>query len=74
MADDTTLILESGESIKFVKDLLHNFELIAGLKANTDNTQAFMIGKHMERFKNDYNLNWTDGPIHILGRIYVKLK
>ena len=26
-----------------------------------------MIGKHIKHFENDYNLNWTDGPIHILG-------
>ena len=26
-----------------------------------------MTGKYMKRFKNDYNLNWTDWPIHILG-------
>jgi len=64
LADDTTLILESGESI--CKDLLHNFELIAKLKTNMEKRQAFMIGKHMKLFKNDYNLNWTDGPIHIL--------
>jgi len=31
LADDTTLILEGGESVKYVKDLLHNFELIAEL-------------------------------------------
>ena len=31
LADDTTLLLESGESVKYVKDLLHNFELIAEL-------------------------------------------
>jgi len=31
LADDTTLILESCESIKCVKDPLHNFEPIAGL-------------------------------------------
>ena len=26
-----------------------------------------MIGKYMKLLKNDYNLNSTDGPIHILG-------
>ena len=31
LADDTTLLLESGESVKYVKDLLHNFELTAEL-------------------------------------------
>ena len=67
LADDTTLILESCESIKYVKELLHKFELIAGLKTNMEKTQAFMIGKHMKRFKNEYNLSWNNGPIHILG-------
>jgi len=32
-----------------------------------EKTEAFIVGKHMEHFKNDYNLNWIDGPIHILG-------
>jgi len=35
-----------------------------------EKTQAFMTGKDMKRFKNDYNLNWTDESIHILG-LYV---
>jgi len=72
LGGNTTLILKSGESITYVKDLLHNFELIAGLKTNTEKTQAFIIGKHMKCFKNDYNLNWTDEPIHILGLIICK--
>ena len=38
LADDTTLLLESGESVKYVKDLLHNFELIAGLKTKMEKT------------------------------------
>jgi hypothetical protein len=67
LADDTTLILESCESIKHVKELLYKFELIAGLNTNMEKTQAFMIGKHIKRFKNDYNLTWKDGPVHILG-------
>ena len=49
---------------------MHNFELITGLKTNMEKTQAFMIGKHMKRFNNVYNLNWTDVSIHILG-LYV---
>ena len=32
-----------------------------------EKTQAFMIGKHMKRFKNDHELQWNYGPIHILG-------
>ena len=66
LADDTTLILESIESIPYIKNTLENFEKISGLKTNIDKTQAFMIGKHM-RFKNDYGLKWNYGPIHILG-------
>jgi len=67
LADNTSLILESCKSIKYVKDILHNFQLIVGLKANMEKTQAFIINKHMKSFKNDYNLNCTDVPIHILG-------
>ena len=67
LAHDTTLILESCESIKYVKYLSQNCELIAGVKTHMEKTQAFMIDKHMKHFKNDYNINWTDGPIHILG-------
>ena len=52
--------------------MLHNFELIAGLKTNMEKTQAFMRGKHMKRFNNNYNLNWTYGPIHILGLLICK--
>ena len=65
LADDTTLKLESCESLKYVKDLFDNFELIAWAKTNMEKIQAFMIDKHMKRFKNDYNLNRIDGPIHI---------
>ena len=74
LAGDTTLILESGESIKCVKDLLHIFELIARLETNMEKTQACMIGKHMKCFKNNYNLNWTDGSIYILGLHICKIE
>ena len=66
LADDTTLFLENELSIKYVKEILYDFEIISGLRTNIDKTQAFMIGKHM-RFKRDSDIHWNEGPIHILG-------
>jgi hypothetical protein len=70
LADDTTLILESYESVKHVYTLLSNFEIISGLKTNMDKTQAFMIGKHMKRYKNTESIKWKTFPIYTLG-IYI---
>ena len=66
LADDTTLILDSCMSIAPLKILLDKFALISGLKTNIDKTQAFLIGKHT-KFKNNYGMTWSDGPINVLG-------
>jgi hypothetical protein len=70
LPDDITLILESYESVKHVYTLLSNFEIISGLKTNMDKTQAFMIGKHMKRYKNTESIKWKTFPIYTLG-IYI---
>jgi len=70
LADDTTLIMETYESIKHVRTLLTNYGIISGLKTNMDKTQAFMIGKHMKRYKDTEAIKWSDYPIHTLG-IYI---
>ena len=50
LADDTTLIINSIESIPIDKDTLETFFICSGLKTNIDKTQAFIMGKHL-RFK-----------------------
>ena len=66
LADDTTIFLNSIESLQPVKDTLREFHICSGLRPNMDKTQAFIIGKHI-RFKNTYNLTWCEGPINTLG-------
>ena len=43
LADDTILFLENEPSMKHVKEILNDFEIISGLKTNIEKTQAFMI-------------------------------
>ena len=67
LADDTTLILNDENSIPVVKDVLLQFYKCSGLKTNIDKTQAFLMGKHMKRFKKTYDLTWKTGHITVLG-------
>ena len=50
--------------------ILHDFAKFSGLKANYDKTEVLRIGSLRlsdARFYSDFPLQWTDGPIKILG-------
>jgi hypothetical protein len=51
------------ESIPVVMDVLNDFYICSGLKANIDKTQIFMIGKHIYVLKKPIILNRAKVPL-----------
>ena len=74
MADDTSIFVKDQNSIKQVLDTLHHFGNCAGLKLNTEKTEAIKLGqsKQLQQTKT-FGLRWTQGPIKVTG-IYVGKK
>ena len=70
-ADDTQVFLDGTEiSLRNTLETLNAFYLMSGLKLNIDKTKAIWIGstsKSNSRLCRDYNLDWNQEPIKILG-------
>ena len=70
-ADDTQVFLDGTEiSLRHTLETLNAFYLMSGLKLNIDKTKAIWIGatsKSNSRLCRDYNLDWNQEPIKILG-------
>ena len=70
-ADDTTLFLQYDEnSLRETFKILAKFQKISGLKLNSEKTQILKIGPNKEStdvLAPELQLQWTKGPITILG-------
>ena len=73
-ADDTQIFLDGSESsLRSTLHILQTFYEISGLKINTEKTKALWIGSMSRsniKLCHDYNLDWDQGPIKILGVIF----
>ena len=67
MADDTTLFLKDLNSVQNCLKILHHFSKCAGLKLNTDKTEAFQLGLKSQLIKAKFGLKWVNGPIKVTG-------
>lgn len=67
MADDTTIFVKDTASVKIVLDILNKFHQCAGLKLNTDKTEAIQLGINTNTIKSKFGIKWVEGPIKILG-------
>ena len=70
-ADDTQVFLEGTEiSLRKTLQTLQSFYQMSGLKINVDKTKAIWIGsmtKSNLKLCKEYELDWNQGPIKILG-------
>lgn len=70
-ADDTQLFLDGSEtSLHQLMLILRQFYNMSGLKVNEDKTKALWIGekcKSEKRMCKEYNLDWEQKPLKILG-------
>ena len=73
-ADDTQIFLNGSEtSLLATLGILKKFYLMSGLKINEDKIKALWIGSMSGsdlRLCHNYNLDWEQGPIKILGVIF----
>ena len=73
-ADDTQIFLDGSESsLRSTLHILRIFYEISGLKINTEKTKALWIGSMSRsniKLCHEYNLDWDQGPIKILGVIF----
>ncbi|MCG7876954.1 MAG: reverse transcriptase family protein, partial [Candidatus Thiodiazotropha endolucinida] len=73
-ADDTQIFLNGSEtSLKATLGILKKFYFMSGLKINEDKTKALWIGSMAGsdlKLCHNYNLDWQQGPIKILGVIF----
>ena len=67
MADDTTIFLDSIDSIPPLIQLLKAFALCSGLKINVEKTEAYCVGQSRDKAAEDYGLKWVKGPMRLLG-------
>ena len=67
LADDTTLFLQDLDSIKHTLDLLRHFHHCAGLKLNTDKTEAFQLGVVSNNIDSKYGLRWGSKKVKVAG-------
>ena len=67
LADDTTFILNETKSINPSLETLECFYKHSGLKTNLEKTQVFTIGKKLNHLENIPGLDWSKGPIKLLG-------
>ena len=67
LADDTTVFLRDTDSIKHLFDLLENFKLSSGLKANIDKTKFYSIGPKEIPNSHTANIVFEKTPIKLLG-------
>ena len=70
-ADDTQLFLDGSEkSLHQLMYILNKFYYMSGLKINEDKTKALWIGamgRSEKRICIEYNLDWEQKPLKILG-------
>ena len=70
-ADDTQILLDGTErSLRESLQILSKFFKLSGLKINEEKTRAIWIGAKInsnDKLCNDYKLDWTQGPVKILG-------
>ena len=70
-ADDTQIFLDGSEnSLRQLMLILKKFYHMSGLKVNEDKTKALWIGKlckSEKRMCKEYNLDWEQKPLKILG-------
>ena len=73
-ADDTQIFLNGSESsLRSTLHILQTFYEISGLKMNTEKTKELWIGSMSRsniKLCHEYNLDWDQGPIKILGVIF----
>lgn len=70
-ADDTTMFLDgSYSSLKETISTFSTFEKSSGLKVNVEKSSLFPLGRQTQRdpwFRNIFGLNWSNGPVALLG-------
>ena len=70
-ADDTTLFIDgSFDSLSEVMNTFRIFEISSGLKINIDKSKLFPLGKSIQfilNFPHLFGLEWTIGPVTVLG-------
>ena len=70
-ADDTQIFLDgSKESMEKLMSILQTFYRMSGLKVNEEKTKALWVGSMSKSHKQicpEYNLDWEQKPIKILG-------
>ena len=70
-ADDTQILLDGTErSLRESLQVLSKFYKLSGLKINEEKTRAIWIAAKSnsnDKLCNDYKLDWTQGPVKILG-------
>ena len=67
LADDTTVFLRDTDSIKHLFDLLEQFELSSGLKANIEKTKFHSIGPKEIQNSDVSKIKFEKTPIKLLG-------
>ena len=66
-ADDLTLILSDLKSLQEVLHVLRMFGQCSGLMMNKEKTEAMLLGQWRNVQNSQYDINWTNGPIKLLG-------
>ena len=66
-ADDLTLILFDLKSLQEVLHVLRMFGQCSGLMMNKEKTEAMLLGQWGNVQNAQYDINWTNGPIKLLG-------
>ena len=67
-ADDTTLILSTGDSIKAVFDIYSLFEKASGSRINQSKSKGLWLGSWVGRLDPPVALDWSPSKLKILGR------
>ena len=74
LADDTTCFVEDIRSAEMVIKTLKCFHFCSGLKVNMEKTEAMYIGSLINTADKPIGVQWTKGPISILGVVFTNNK
>ena len=66
-ADDITVFVSRRLDIKAVKEVVVEYERIAGAKVNFDKSEGLRLGAWRGSNTLPGPFRWSDGPVHILG-------
>ena len=69
LADDTTCFLKDEPSLSLLLKTFDSYKLCAGLSINVDKTIARPLGGLKPSREKLFDLDWSDGPVNILGAV-----